>query len=315
VPLPADRIVITASTSEAYSALFKLLCDPGDCVLAPHPSYPLFDHLTRLDAVRVSPYELDYHGTWRINIDSLAGAVTPRTRALLLVNPNNPTGSLVSAEELSALGELCRARGLAIIGDEVFADYPLPRNLGVGHSVLTPPRAGGAHGEPKALTFGLGGLSKTVGLPQVKLGWIAAAGPADQVNAALQRLEVIADAYLSVSTPVQLAAPRLLQEGAIVREQIQTRIRANYEFLIEAVRAHPACTLLHPEAGWYAVIQVPSTLAEEALVLELLEQCGVLVHPGYFFDFPRETFLVVSLLPRVGDFRIGIARVLSHVTR
>jgi aspartate/methionine/tyrosine aminotransferase len=167
--------------------------------------------------------------------------------------------------------------------------------------------------EPKALTFGLGGLSKTVGLPQVKLGWMAVGGPDDRVRAALQRLEVMCDAYLSVSTPVQWAAPRLLQEGASVREQIRVRIRANYKHLTEAVRAHPACTLLNLEAGWYAVIQVPSALGEEALVLELLERGGVLVYPGYFFDFPREAFLVVSLLPRVSDFQIGIGRVLSYV--
>jgi hypothetical protein len=302
VSVRSDRIVITASTSEAYSLLFKLLCDPGDCVLVPRPSYPLLEHLTRLDAVEVSFYELEYCGSWRINVESIARAMTARTRALLLVSPNNPTGSIVSAEELSAIGDLCSARGLAVIGDEVFADYPLREGLDAG-----------CLSEPKALTFGLGGLSKTVGLPQVKLGWIAVGGPDDRVRAALQRLEVMCDAYLSVSTPVQWAAPRLLQEGASVREQIRERIRANYKHLAEAVRAHPSCTLLNLEAGWYAVIQVPSMLGEEALVLELLERGDVLVHPGYFFDFPREAFLVVSLLPRVSDFQIGITRVLSYV--
>ena len=303
VLVPADRIVITAGTSEAYSLLFKLLCDPGDSVLVPRPSYPLFEHLTRLDAVEVSHYELDYHGSWRIDVDSMARAVTARTRGVLLVSPNNPTGSVVTPDELSAVGSLCSGQGLALIGDEVFADYPLQDGPAAA-SVLT---------QPAGLTFGLGGLSKTVGLPQVKLGWIAVGGPEDRVQPALQRLEVICDAYLSVSTPVQWATPQLFQRGASVREQIQVRIRTNYKHLIEAVRAHPSCSLLDVEAGWYAVIQVPATLGEEALVLDLLERRGVLVHPGYFFDFPREAFLVVSLLPSVSDFQVGLDRLLSHI--
>jgi aspartate/methionine/tyrosine aminotransferase len=304
VSISADRVVITASTSEAFSLLFKLLCDPGDCVLVPRPSYPLFEHLTRLEGVECGPYELDYHGTWHINLDSMARAVTARTRAVLLVSPNNPTGSIAKGEELSAIGDLCGARGLALIGDEVFADYPLHEHLEAGPSVLS---------RPKALTFGLGGLSKTVGLPQLKLGWIGVAGPDDLVHAALDRLAVICDAYLSVSSPVQVATPRLLTEGASVREQIAARVGANYRHLREALRTHPACTLLDAEAGWSAVIQVPATIGEEALVLDLLERRGVLVHPGYFFDFPREAFLVVSLLPRASDFQVGLDRVLPYV--
>lgn len=298
------RVVIAASTSEAYSWLFKLLCDPGDCILVPRPSYPLFEHLTRLEAVELSPYELDYHGTWQINLDSLARAVTARTRAVVLVSPNNPTGSMAKTDELSAISDLCRAHTLALIGDEVFVDYPLHESLGAGPSVLS---------RPQALTFGLGGLSKTIGLPQVKLAWIGIAGPDDLVQPALDRLEVICDAYLSVSTPVQLATSRLLSEGASVREQIGVRIRTNYEYLREVVHTYPACTLLDVEAGWHAVIQVPATIGEEALVLDALERRGVLVHPGFFFDFPREAFLVVSLLPRVSDFQIGLERLLSHV--
>ena len=296
----ADRIVLTASTSEAYSLLFKLLCDPGDCVLVPRPSYPLFEHLTRLDAVNAAPYDLEYHGRWQINLEGVARAVTPRTRAVLLVSPNNPTGSMAKADELSAVADLCRVHELALIGDEVFADYPMDEERPTGPSVLA---------QPKALTFGLGGLSKTVGLPQVKLGWMALGGPEDLVGAALERLEVICDAYLSVSTPVQVAAPQLLRDGAAVRAQILVRLRTNYRHLREVVRTYPACTLLTLEAGWYAVIQVPATIGEEALVLDLLERCAVLVHPGYFFDFPREAFLVVSLLPRVDEFHRGIERV------
>jgi aspartate/methionine/tyrosine aminotransferase len=301
--IPPGRIIVTASTSEAYSLLFKLLCDAGDNVLVPQPSYPLFEHLTRLDAVEMVPYELEYHGSWQINLDSLARGVTGRTRAVLVVSPNNPTGSVASASELSAIGDLCRPKGIAVIGDEVFADYPLGEERWCGPSVLM---------QPGTLTFGLGGLSKTVGLPQVKLGWMVVAGPGDLVRAALDRLEIIGDAYLSVSTPVQLAASQLLADGAIVREQISERIRTNLGHLRDVARLHPSCTLLNVEAGWYAVIQVPATVGEEAVVLDLLERDGVLVHPGYFFDFQHEAFLVVSLLPRLDEFRAGIERLFSR---
>ncbi|RPH56610.1 MAG: pyridoxal phosphate-dependent aminotransferase, partial [Acidobacteria bacterium] len=302
--VPADRIVVTASTSEAYSLLFKLLCDVGDSVLVPQPSYPLFEHLTRLDAVEVIPYELEYHGSWQINLESLVRGVTERTQAVLVVSPNNPTGSVASAQELSDIGELCGRNGIALIGDEVFADYPLDAERLSGPSVLT---------RPGTLTFGLGGLSKTVGLPQVKLGWIGVAGPTELVRQALERLEMIGDTYLSVSTPVQLAASRLLADGAVIREQISARIRTNLGHLRALAPLHPLCTLLNADAGWYAVIQVPATIGEEAIVLELLERDGVLVHPGYFFDFPREAFLVLSLLPKPDEFREGVARLFSRV--
>jgi hypothetical protein len=302
--VPADRIVLTASTSEAYALLFKLLCDPGDEVLVPRPSYPLFEHLTRLDNVRPVPYELAYEGAWRVNLDSVSRGLTDRTRAVLLVSPNNPTGSVVTAGELSAIGGLCSRRGVAIIGDEVFADYPLGGDRLPGPSVLE---------APDALTFGLGGLSKSIGLPQVKLGWLAASGPDALVGTALERLEIIADAYLSVSTSVQLAAGHLLSAGADVRAQIGARVRANLESLTAAARRHPTCTVLHADAGWSAVVQVPATLDEEALVLDLLERCGVLVHPGYFFDFPREAFLVVSLLVRPEEFQVGAEKMLGGV--
>ena len=302
--VPTDQIIVTASTSEAYSLLFKLLCDAGDRVLVPQPSYPLFEHLTRLDAIEAVPYQLEYHGSWQINLESLAGAITGRTRAVLVVSPNNPTGSVASARELSAIGTLCGPYGIALIGDEVFADYPLGAERLSGPSVLA---------EPKTLTFGLGGLSKSVGLPQVKLGWMAVAGPDELVHQALDRLAIIGDTYLSVSTPVQVAAAQLLEAGAFVREQICTRIRTNLEHLLEVARFHPSCTVLNVEAGWYAVIQVPATIGEEAIVLELLEQDGVLVHPGYFFDFSREAFLVVSLLPKPDEFRDGVERLFARV--
>ncbi len=297
------RIVLTASTSEAYSLLFKLLCDPGDDVLVPQPSYPLFDHLTRLDGVTARPYRLEFHGAWTIDVASVAHAFSPRTRAILVVSPNNPTGSFADADGLGALGGMCAARSLALIGDEVFADY-------VVHENLAPPS--GVLADPAALTFGLGGLSKSAGLPQLKLGWIGIGGPAPLVAQALARLEVIADTYLSVSTPVQLAAGRLIAAGGEVRSNILERIRRNHRQLEALVAAHPSCTLLPIDGGWSAVIQVPATRPEETLVLELLEKDHVLVHPGYFFDFPREAFVVVSLLPPPDAFRDGMSRLLRR---
>ena len=303
VGVPAERITLTASTSDGYSLLFKLLADAGDDVLVPRPSYPLFDHLTRLDLVVPRHYDLDPHGGWAINFDSLERAITPRTRAVLVVSPNNPTGSFISAAELDRLGAICAARGIAIIADEVFADYELEPGAGS--------RAGRVAARGDVLSFALGGLSKSAGLPQVKLGWIAAGGPAPLVTAALERLELVCDTYLAVSTPAQLAAPALLERGAAVRSQISTRIRANYRTLQRASGAVPSCRVLRSDGGWYAVLQVPSLESEEDLVLRLLGK-GVLAHPGYFFDFPRESFLIVSLLPTEAAFADGISRILRH---
>ncbi len=296
-------IVLTASTSEAYSFLFKLLCDAGEEVLVPTPSYPLFDHLCRLDGIGVRTYPLEYHGTWSPDVASLAAAMTPRTRAVLLVSPNNPTGSLLGRRDLHAIASLCRERDLALVGDEVFSDYLIdPRADRV--SVLE---------QDEALTFSLGGLSKSAGLPQMKLGWIAARGPTGLLRAALARLEVVADAYLSVSTPVQRAAGPLLAAGREVRRVIQERITFNLDALIEQAAAAPSCSVLRVEGGWSAVLRVPATRPEEQLVVELLQRDGVLVHPGYFFDFAREAYLVVSLLPEPAAFREGAARVFSRV--
>jgi alanine-synthesizing transaminase len=305
VDLDPARIVLTASTSEAYGFLFKLLCDPGDEVLVPRPSYPLFEHLSSLDGVRALPYTLDYYGRWSIDVDSLAQAITPKTRAILVVSPNNPTGSCLSAAELDALAGLCEQHGLALIGDEVFAEYTL-NDVGGGA------RSGSVLAQRRALTFCLGGLSKSIGLPQVKLGWIGIGGPDALVDAALDRLDLIADTYLSVSTPVQLAAPLLIERGHEVRTQIQMRIQGNLRALERAVARAPGCTLLHPEAGWTAVLRVPATRAEEDLVLGLLEEDRVLIMPGYFYDFPREAYLVVSLLPDPAVFNEAVARVLAR---
>ena len=285
--VPASRTVLTASTSEAYSLLFKLLCDPGDAVLAPRPSYPLVEHLTDLDGVSLEHYRLEFHGRWEIDLQDLRDkARSGRMRAIVMINPNNPTGSVVTDAELDAIASIARDYDLALISDEVFADYPI--------SGANP---ASALRQEKALTFALGGLSKSAGLPQVKLGWIAVGGPAGVVGGALERLETICDAYLSVATPVQVAAADLLTAGAPVRAQIHERVRQNFAQLSAIASAHPACAVLPVEAGWYAVVQVPAVASEDAIVLDLLERTGVLVHPGYFFDFEREAFLVVSLLP------------------
>lgn len=294
-------IVLTSSTSEAYSLLFKLLCDAGDEVLVPRPSYPLFEHLTRLDAIVPEPYDLEYHGRWTMDIPGLAQRISSKTRAVLAVNPNNPTGSFVTLDELDRLGSLCRRRSLALIGDEVFADYGLLESTRT--SVLQ---------QRDALAFSLGGLSKSAGLPQMKLGWIGIGGPTSQVAAALRHLDVIADTYLSVATPVQWAAAGLIQAGADVRRQIQERLATNLGVLTGMVDEHPSCRLLRAEAGWYAVVQVPAIRSEESLILDLLERDRVLVHPGYFFDFPVEAFVVVSLLPRADMFARGIRVMLQR---
>ncbi len=298
------RVVLTSSTSEAYALLFKLLCDPGDAVLVPQPSYPLLESLARLEGVALRPYRLDYQGAWTIDRPSLEDAArppTPTARAVVVVSPNNPTGSFVRAGDRDWLAAFAASRGLAVISDEVFADYPLrPR-----------PDASTFRGESAALTFVLGGLSKSAGLPQVKLGWLAAGGPAALVADAVTRLEVIADSYLSVATPVQIAASALLRAGAEMRRAIQARLVRNLDALDAQVARHPAVTLLDPEGGWSAVLRVPATASEEALALHLLESAHVVVHPGYLFDFPDGAFLVVSLLARPDTFDAGLDRLLS----
>jgi len=299
-----DHIGVTASTSEAYTFLFKLFCDPGDAVLVPQPSYPLFEHLTRLESLIPARYALEYHGAWRIDFDSVRNALTDRTRALLVVSPNNPTGSFLHGDDLVPLSELCASRGIALIGDEVFADYPLD-DAPAACSVLN---------QSDALTCSLGGLSKSVGLPQLKLGWVAFAGPSAKLASVVSAYEVIADTYLSVSTPVQVAAPVLLHRGTEMRAQILARVSENLARLREIATGYPAARVLTCEGGWSAVVQVPAIQGEEALVLQLLNEDHVLVHPGYYFDFPREAFVVVSLLVTPETFEQGVTRLLTRAT-
>ena len=297
------QVVLTASTSEAYAWLFKLLCNPGDAVLVPRPSYPLFDHLTALEGIAAHPYALEYHGRWTIDVESIRRAPA-NVRALLVVSPNNPTGSFITGAELEQMSFVCRSRGWALIADEVFADYPL--------EAIDP--VTDVEGRSDVLSFTLGGLSKTVGLPQLKLGWCIAGGPPAEMDAALGALELIADSYLSVGTPVQLAVPYLLREGGAIRAAIQSRVRENLAALRAAAARYPACEVLKVEGGWSAVIRIPSTRPEEDLVLDLLRRERILVHPGYFFDFAREAYVVVSLLPIRAVFDESSARLLQFLS-
>ena len=304
VKIPPSHIVLTASSSESYAWLFKLLCDPGESVLVPTPSYPLFEHLTRLENVHALPYRTEYHGTWTIDVEDLRYAIDETTRAILVVSPNNPTGGWLKRDELAAIVELCAAHHLVLIGDEVFADYPIDPAPGAIRTVVD---------QEDVLTVSLGGLSKAVGLPQLKLGWMALRGPTSCLRPALMRLEIVADTYLSVGSAVQVAAPVLLEKGQAVRRQILHRVVANYRTLEQAVGARSSCQVLRAEGGWSAVIRIPHTMPEDECVIRLLERDHVLVHPGYFFDFPRDGYLVVSLLVRPDVFHAAVDRLLAAV--
>lgn len=298
------HLCLTASTSEAYAYLFKLLCDQGDNVLVPQPSYPLFDFLAALEGVELRPYALEYQHPrgWAMDFDSLRGALTPQTRAIMLVNPNNPTGSFVKAAEVAELNQLCQQRGLALIVDEVFGDYVLPPEAQQAVSLVE---------NEASLTFVLSGFSKILALPQMKLGWIVTNGPAELRREAEERLELIADTFLSVGAPVQHAAAAWLPLRASLQQQISARTVTNLEWLAALV-AGSACRLLTVEGGWYATLEVPRHVSEEELILRLLTEDDVLVHPGYFFDFAREAYLVLSLLPPPEVFQAAAQRLFER---
>jgi len=295
VEVPALRILLTASTSEAYSYLFKLLTDPGDEILVPRPSYPLFDYLAAMESVAVRQYPLRYDGVWHIDLPALASAITPRTRAIVVVNPNNPTGSYLKRAEWERL----QTFGLPILSDEVFSDFAFSPD---------PQRITTLADQNSVLTFSMSGLSKIAGLPQMKLGWIVASGPDHE--AALDGLEWIADTYLSVSTMVQLALPRILSASAPVQEQIRIQTAANLQHLLKCTPGS-ACRCLTIEGGWYAVLEVPRIRTEEDWVLQLLAEKDVLVQPGFFYDFESEAFLVLSLLTPPAIFAEGLGRILE----
>jgi aspartate/methionine/tyrosine aminotransferase len=300
VAMDPDHLVLCASTSEAYSFVFKLLADPGDAVLVPRPSYPLFEFLATLESLVVRSYPLACEGRWRIDTAALAAGCTADVRAIVVVSPNNPTGSFLSQPELAAL----RALGRPLVADEVFGDYALGED---------PTRVGTLAASREGLSFTLSGLSKLAGLPQLKLGWIAVAGEPALVGRALERLDVIADTYLSVGTPVQLATPRLLEQAPAQKARIQERVEGNRAVLARTLGPESAARALPADGGWYAVVRLPRTRSEEAWVLELLERDGVLTHPGYFFDFDEEAYLVLSLLPEPAVFAEAAARLARRV--
>jgi aspartate/methionine/tyrosine aminotransferase len=291
------RILLTASTSEGYAYLFKVLADPGDEVVVPRPSYPLFEFLAALESVRIVQYPLVYDGAWAIDFDALNGAITPRTRAIVVVNPNNPTGSFLKLDERGELIRIGRDHRLAIVSDEVFSDYAFEDD---------PRRARTLTDTSEVLSFSLSGLSKVAGLPQLKLGWMTVNGPSDLRREAFERLEFIADTYLSVSTPVQWAASGLLAWSTRIQSRIQMRCRRNLAVLRRAFGPESAFRVLNVEGGWYAIVQAPRIRSEEEWVLLLLERHGVLVQPGFFYDFEAEAFLVVSLLTPKEVFSAGI---------
>ena len=297
-----DRLILTTSTSEAYTFLFRLLCDPADELLVPAPSYPLFEFLASLQDVKLVPYPLFYDHGWHIDLHALAQKLTPRTRAVLVVNPNNPTGSYVSGDDAQKLQSLCAAQNLALIADEVFLDFS-----------LTGPRRSFAWGG-EALTFALSGLSKVAGLPQMKVAWLAASGPGALVRDAFLRLELIADTYLSMNAPIQHALPALLATAAGFREQLMQRVRENLALLDRELARASAVTRLELEGGWYAVLRVPVTGPDEELAIKLLEKDHVIVHPGHFYDFPQEGYLVLSLIAPPSPFATGIARLLATIS-
>ena len=295
----ADDVLITASTSESYALLMKLLAEPGDEILVPAPSYPLFDVLAALESVSLVRYPLEHAPGrgWRIGRAALERALSPRTRAVVVVHPNNPTGSYVQADERAWLEALCARRGLPLIADEVFLDYG--RGAACETSFAT---------TQGALAFALSGLSKLAGLPQLKLGWIALAGPGLLRREARDRLEFIADAYLSVGAPVQHAAASLLGLRGRIQQQIAARVDANESQLRERCASAAGCRLLARDGGWYAVLELAREIDEEALCVALLAQHGVLVHPGFFFDFERPGVLVVSLLTKPEELATGLDR-------
>jgi len=300
-----DSIVLTSGTSEAYAYLFKLLCSPGDVLLFPTPSYPLVELIAELEGVAARPYPLAGKN-WRWDAKNLFEKLTPGARAVIAVSPNNPTGSMLTGEELRDVSGFCSSHGLALIVDEVFLDYPSPGREGNGISTA---------GNPGALTFTLGGLSKSCGLPQMKLAWIAVSGPEEETRDALLRLEFIADAFLSVGTPVQQAAPALLALGAQVREQIRRRVNLNEDTMKGTLGNHPGATIFPRDGGWYAVIGLPSGMDDEEFSLNLLNTQKVVVQPGYLFDFENAQAVIVSLLTPADLFNEGVKRISAFLQK
>jgi alanine-synthesizing transaminase len=300
IEISIDDIILTASTSEAYSFVFRALCNPGDEILVPEPSYPLFGFLADIHDVKLVPYPLIYDHGWQIDLHALEKVITARSRGVIVVNPNNPTGHFVKPQELAKLNEICFARGMALIADEVFLDFALGEARPVSFAA-----------NPGALTFTMSGLSKISGLPQMKASWLISSGPMELKAQALARLEVIADTYLSLSAPVQCAIPEFLNQRHQFRQQLMARVRKNLVELGQLLARQKSCACLDVEGGWYAVLRVPATRSDEDLAIELLTAKGVYVHPGHFYDFASDGYLIVSLITPEQHFTKGIQLFLS----
>jgi alanine-synthesizing transaminase len=326
-----ERIVLTTGTSEGYSFVFRLLCNAGDELLVPKPSYPLFEFLADLQDVKLVPYPLIYDHGWQIDFPSLEKVLTKRTRGVVAVHPNNPTGSYVHEGEVAPLNALCREHGLALIVDEVFLDYGLETSgfktptkgeqNRTAKSAAPPefrgqPKHGTSFaGNQEVLTFTLSGLSKISALPQMKVAWIVTSGPAEQVAEAMARLEVIADTYLSMNAPMQWAVPVLLSQRNSIQAQLMDRVHANLTELDRQLAGQSACQRLFVEGGWYALVRVPVTRSDEELAIALVKEQAVVVHPGHFYDFPHDGYLVLSLITADEEFTQGVARTLQLVNR
>jgi alanine-synthesizing transaminase len=295
-----ERLILTTSTSEGYSFVFRLLCNPGDELLVPKPSYPLFEFLADLQDVKLIPYPLLYDHGWQVDLPSLQKAVTERTRGVVVVHPNNPTGSYVHTHEFDVLNLFCRERSLALIADEVFLDY--------AHDQFARPTFAK---NQEVLTFTLSGISKISALPQMKVAWVVTSGPEAQIEAAQSRLEIIADTYLSMNAPIQWATPVLLHQRKGIQRQLLDRILANLGELDRQLAAQKACQRLAVEGGWYAVLRVPVTRTDEELAIALLRKKSVFIHPGHFYDFPIDGYLVLSLITPLEEFSVGVTRVLE----
>jgi alanine-synthesizing transaminase len=300
IVVPVEDIILTTSTSEAYSFAFRVLCNPGDELLIPEPSYPLFSFLADIHDVKLVGYPLLYDHGWQIDFHALQQSITARTRGVIVVNPNNPTGHFCKPGEMEKLNEICSSRQIAIIADEVFLDF---------HLAATRPCSFAAN--TGSLTFTMSGLSKISGLPQMKAAWLIASGPEESKTEALARLEVIADTFLSMNAPVQRAMPVFLELRHGFQKQVLTRVHKNLAELDKQLSAQSSCARLDMEGGWYAVIRVPATRSDEDVAIELLNAQGVYVHPGHFYDFPTDGYLIVSLIALESDFNEGIKRLLS----
>jgi len=300
IHLDPEHLTLTTSTSEGYSFIFRLLCNPGDELLVPKPSYPLFEFLADLQDVKLVPYPLIYDHGWQMDFPSLQKAVSKRTRGVVVVHPNNPTGSFVHMEEQKSLNHFCREHELALIADEVFLDYAHDRAARQSFAA-----------NQDVLTFTLSGVSKISALPQMKAAWIVASGPAPQVEVAQARLEVIADTYLSMNAPIQWAIPALLEQRKSIQPKLLDRVQDNLAELDRQLAAQKTCQRLSVEGGWYAVLRVPVTQTDEELAIDLLRRKAVLVHPGHFYDFPSDGYLVLSLITQKAEFAEALHRVLE----